>query len=291
MVSFPFSTPSPSTAPAASAARRIPAPSTSTPENLILLDYFPSIGYGTALNNLFNNSSPNKGVGVNITIPLRNRTAQADQARSQMELRQSEMRLQQLYTQIRIQVINARYALTNDRAQVAAAQASMTTPGRASSPSRRSTSSAPPPAPTFCSREETSPSPRTPSSPPPRPTPKIAPRCSNSWPPPSTATTSASPTPPPEPSPRRQPSPASPLPNPRPLPSPSPTRRPRRPTSNRQQGTSPHRTVCRRGSGSAVSVAALRLCVASRYANQSHRGQPTGCSTARRVSCLNHEAF
>ena len=40
-----------------------------------------------------------------------------------MEYRQSQMRLQQLYTQIRIQVINAQYALTNDRAQVAAAQA------------------------------------------------------------------------------------------------------------------------------------------------------------------------
>jgi len=60
---------------------------------------------------------------VNLTIPLRNRTAQADQARSQMELRQSQMRLQQLYTQIRIQIINGRYALTNDRAQVDAARA------------------------------------------------------------------------------------------------------------------------------------------------------------------------
>jgi outer membrane protein len=84
---------------------------------------FPDISYGTAVGNLFNSSSPNKGVGANLSIPLRNRTAQADQARSQMELRQSEMRLQQLYTQIRIQIINERYALTNDRAQVAAAQA------------------------------------------------------------------------------------------------------------------------------------------------------------------------
>ncbi len=84
---------------------------------------FPSVSYGTAFGNLFNSTSPNKGVGVNITIPLRNRTAQADEARSQMELRQSQMRLQQLYTQIRIQIINGRYALTNDRAQVAAAQA------------------------------------------------------------------------------------------------------------------------------------------------------------------------
>jgi outer membrane protein TolC len=84
----------------------------------------PSGSYNTAFGNLFNSSSPDKGFGVNVTIPLRNRAAQADQMRSQMELRQSQMRLQQLYTQIRIQVINGQYALTNDRAQVAAAQAS-----------------------------------------------------------------------------------------------------------------------------------------------------------------------
>jgi outer membrane protein TolC len=84
---------------------------------------YPTVGYGTAVGNLFNNNAPDKGVGVNITIPLRNRVAQADQVRSQMEYRQVQMRLQQLYTQIRIQVINGQYALTNDRAQVTAAQA------------------------------------------------------------------------------------------------------------------------------------------------------------------------
>ena len=84
---------------------------------------FPEISYPTAFGNLFNNSAPDKGVGVNINVTLRNRTAQADQARSQMEYRQTEMRLQQLYTQIRIQVTNQQYALTNDRAQVQAAQA------------------------------------------------------------------------------------------------------------------------------------------------------------------------
>jgi outer membrane protein TolC len=84
---------------------------------------FPPIDYSTAFGHLFNSSAPDKGLGVNITIPLRNRVAQADQARSQMEYRQAQMRLQQLYTQIRIQVINAQYALTNDRAQVSAAQA------------------------------------------------------------------------------------------------------------------------------------------------------------------------
>jgi outer membrane protein len=84
---------------------------------------FPNISYATVFSNVFNNSAPDKGVGVNMTVTLRNRTAQADQARSQMEYRQSQMRLQQLYTQIRIQVINQQYALTNDRAQVVAAQA------------------------------------------------------------------------------------------------------------------------------------------------------------------------
>ncbi|MEO6923747.1 MAG: TolC family protein, partial [Bryocella sp.] len=84
----------------------------------------PPVSYGSAFGNLFNNSQPDKGVGLSINIPLRNRLAQADQARSQMELRQSQMRLQQLYTQVRIQVTNSVFALTNDRAQVAAAQAS-----------------------------------------------------------------------------------------------------------------------------------------------------------------------
>lgn len=83
-----------------------------------------SANYRSVFSSTLNNSFPDYGVGVNVTIPLRNRTAQADQARSQMELRQSQMRLQQLYTQIRIQIINGQYALTNDRAQVAAAQAS-----------------------------------------------------------------------------------------------------------------------------------------------------------------------
>ena len=38
-----------------------------------------------------------------------------------MEYRQAELRLEQLYTQIRMQVVNAQFALTNDRAQVKAA--------------------------------------------------------------------------------------------------------------------------------------------------------------------------
>jgi outer membrane protein TolC len=78
-------------------------------------------GFGGVLQDLGNSTAPDKGIGFSLTIPLRNRTAQADQARSLIEYRQSELRLEQLYTQIRMQVVNAQFALINDRAQVQAA--------------------------------------------------------------------------------------------------------------------------------------------------------------------------
>jgi outer membrane protein TolC len=77
-------------------------------------------GYGTVIQNLFNSSAPDKGVGFNLTIPIRNRTAQAEQAAALIQYRQAELRLEQLYTQIRMNVVNAQFALTNDRAQVQA---------------------------------------------------------------------------------------------------------------------------------------------------------------------------
>ncbi len=83
----------------------------------------PTVGYGTVFTNLFNSSGPDKGAGITVNVPLRNRTAQSLQARALLEYRQAEMRLQQLYIQVRIQVINAQYALTNDRAAVQAALA------------------------------------------------------------------------------------------------------------------------------------------------------------------------
>jgi outer membrane protein len=83
----------------------------------------PTVGYGTVFSNLYNSSGPDKGGGINVNIPIRNRTAQALQARALLEYRQAEMRLQQLYIQVRIQVINGQYALTNDRAAVQAALA------------------------------------------------------------------------------------------------------------------------------------------------------------------------
>jgi outer membrane protein TolC len=81
---------------------------------------YPTTSYGAVVQNLFNNTAPDKGAGFNLTIPIRNRPAQAQQARSLLEYRQAELRLEQLYTQIRMQVVNQQFALTNDRAQVEA---------------------------------------------------------------------------------------------------------------------------------------------------------------------------
>ena len=80
-------------------------------------------GYPEVLSSLVDGSSPDKGVGFNFQIPIRNRTAQADQARSLIEYRQAEMHLEQLYTQIRMQVVAQQYAMANDRAQVQASTA------------------------------------------------------------------------------------------------------------------------------------------------------------------------
>jgi outer membrane protein TolC len=83
----------------------------------------PTINYGNTFKGLFNGDNPDRGVGFNVQIPLRNRIAQSVEARSLIEYRQDQLKLQQLYTIIRIGVINAQYALTNDRAAVQAASA------------------------------------------------------------------------------------------------------------------------------------------------------------------------
>lgn len=87
-----------------------------------LCSIFSTTGYSTVLGNLVNSSGPNKGVEFTMNIPIRNRPAQAQQARSQLEYRKAQMTLQQLYIQIRMNVISQQYAITNDRAAVNAAE-------------------------------------------------------------------------------------------------------------------------------------------------------------------------
>jgi outer membrane protein TolC len=79
-------------------------------------------GYPDVLQRTFNNSSPDYAIGVNLNIPLRNRAAQADQVRSELEYRQAQLRIQQLKNQIVIEVRNALFSVKQNRARVAAAQ-------------------------------------------------------------------------------------------------------------------------------------------------------------------------
>jgi len=83
------------------------------------------VGYGSTLNQLVNGSASDKGIGLTLNIPLRNRQAQADQVRAELEYRQAQVRLQQIGNQVRIEVRNAQFALQQNRASVQAAQAAV----------------------------------------------------------------------------------------------------------------------------------------------------------------------
>ncbi len=76
------------------------------------------VSYGNTLNQLVNSTAPDKGVGLQLTIPLRNRVAQATQIRSVLEYRQAQMRLQQLENQVRIEIRNAQFSVQQNRASV-----------------------------------------------------------------------------------------------------------------------------------------------------------------------------
>ena len=84
-----------------------------------------SISYGGTLNQLVNSTAPDKGVGIAINIPIRNRAAQATQVRSEFEYRQAQLRIQQIENQIRIEVRNAQFGVQQNRASVASAQAAV----------------------------------------------------------------------------------------------------------------------------------------------------------------------
>jgi outer membrane protein len=85
----------------------------------------PTVGYGTTLNQLINSAAPDKGAGLTLNIPLRNRQAQALQVRGELEYRQAQMRLQQIENQVRIEVRNAQFTLQQNQAAVNAAQAAV----------------------------------------------------------------------------------------------------------------------------------------------------------------------
>jgi outer membrane protein TolC len=78
-------------------------------------------GFGTAQSDVFHNRFPDYSAQLTLTLPLRNRSAQADNARAILDQRQLEAQMQQLRNAALLDVRNSYIALTQDRAQVDAA--------------------------------------------------------------------------------------------------------------------------------------------------------------------------
>ena len=78
-------------------------------------------GFGDVLNQVFTRKFPTYGIGVQVTLPLRNRVAEADVARDELQLRQSEVRVRQLQNQARLEVEDAMIAMRRARSSYEAA--------------------------------------------------------------------------------------------------------------------------------------------------------------------------
>ncbi len=78
-------------------------------------------GFGDALSSAFHNNFPDYQVALNVQIPIRNRSAQADNQRAILTQRYLEAQLQQMKNAALLDVRNTYILLTQDRAQVDAA--------------------------------------------------------------------------------------------------------------------------------------------------------------------------
>jgi outer membrane protein TolC len=78
-------------------------------------------GYGNILRQVFGVNTVNYTIGVQLTVPLRNRTAQEAYIQQDLQLRQSELNLQKESNQILSDVQNALIAVKNARARYTSA--------------------------------------------------------------------------------------------------------------------------------------------------------------------------
>jgi outer membrane protein len=90
-----------------------------------LIPIAPTTSYGGTLNQLINSTASDKGAGIAINIPLRNRAEQSIQVRGELEYRQAQLLLQQTENRVRIEVRNAQFGVQQNRASVASAQAAV----------------------------------------------------------------------------------------------------------------------------------------------------------------------
>ena len=78
-------------------------------------------GYGGALQQVFTGKNPTVAVGLQLTLPVRNRVAQADAVRDELALRQTQIREQQLRNQAQLEVEDALIGMRRARAAYEAA--------------------------------------------------------------------------------------------------------------------------------------------------------------------------
>jgi outer membrane protein len=74
-------------------------------------------GYGSVLSQIFARNFPNYSIALNLNIPIRNRTAQADLVNSGLVLRQQQLGMQRMENQVRLEVQNAMIGVQQARAQ------------------------------------------------------------------------------------------------------------------------------------------------------------------------------
>jgi outer membrane protein len=74
-------------------------------------------GYGTVLSQIFARNFPTYSIGVNLSLPIHNRAAQADLINSELALRQQQVGIQRLENQVRVEVQNAVIGVQQARAQ------------------------------------------------------------------------------------------------------------------------------------------------------------------------------
>lgn len=78
-------------------------------------------GLSDSMSQVFHNRFPEYAVGINLALPLRNRSAQADSVHAQLTQRQLEAQMQQIKNSAVLDVRNTSIALEQGRAQVQAA--------------------------------------------------------------------------------------------------------------------------------------------------------------------------
>jgi outer membrane protein TolC len=78
-------------------------------------------GYGSVLDQVLARKYPTYGIGLQMTLPIHNRIAEADLARDELQLKQSQIRLRQFENQARLEVEDALIAMGRARSSYEAA--------------------------------------------------------------------------------------------------------------------------------------------------------------------------